>query len=259
MVIVRTVSTLLFYAICGFLVLPYGLAACLASVLPHRFRFAVARQYSQVMIVMLRVLCGVDMRVEGLAALPDRPCVVLLKHSTIWETLAEIVVFPRQVIVLKRELMWIPVLGWALASLKSISINRKAGRSAVKQVLEQGKRHLAEGTWVMIFPEGTRVPTGRMGRWGHSGTLLATEAGVPVIPVAHNAADHWPKGQLLKVPGTITMRIGPVIETRGRRHEEVAAEARSWMDTAMSDLSPNHAATLPDGSAVPAESNQLPS
>ncbi len=207
------------------------------------------------MVWLLKVLCGVDMRVEGADALPDRACVVLLKHSSIWETLAQLIVFPRQVIVLKRELMWVPILGWALASIKSISINRKAGRSAVKQVLEQGKQHLSEGTWVMIFPEGTRVPKGRMGRWGHSGTLLAVEAGVPVIPVAHNAADHWPNDKLAKIPGTITMRVGPVIDTTGRTPEEVAHEARYWMDQAMLDLSPQHVATLPDGSLASAESS----
>ncbi len=98
------------------------------------------------MVWLLKVLCNVDMRVEGADALPDRACVVLLKHSSIWETLAQLIVFPRQVIVLKRELMWIPILGWALASMKSISINRKAGRSAVKQILDQGKQHLSEGT-----------------------------------------------------------------------------------------------------------------
>lgn len=251
----RTFTTLLFYAICGFLVLPYGLLVVLIWPLPHSYRFALARSYSRTMVRLLNVLCDVDMRIEGTEHIPDTPCVVLLKHSTIWETLAEIIVFPRQVIVLKRELMWVPVLGWALASLKSISINRKAGRSAVKQVLEQGKRHLEEGTWVMIFPEGTRVPTGRMGRWGHSGTLLATEAQVPVVPVAHNAADHWPKGQLLKIPGTITMRIGPVVSTKGRTPEEVSAEARAWMDQAMAELSPSHTPTLPDGSLVSAESS----
>jgi 1-acyl-sn-glycerol-3-phosphate acyltransferase len=218
-------------------------------------RFALVPSYARTMVWLLKFFCDVDIRVEGAETLPDGPCVVLLKHSSIWETLTQLMVFPRQVIVLKRELMWIPILGWALASMKSISINRKAGRSAVKQVMEQGKQRLAEGTWVMIFPEGTRVPKGRMGRWGHSGTLLAVEAGVPVIPVAHNAADHWPNDQLTKTPGTITMRIGPTIQTRGRTADDVAHEARAWMDQAMVELSPQHVATLPDGSLVPAEPN----
>lgn len=251
----RFFSALLFTLICALLVIPWGIALTLAMPLPHRMRFALVPSYARTMIWLLNFFCDVDMRLEGKENLPDEPCVVLLKHSSIWETLAQLTVFPRHVIVLKRELMWIPILGWGLASMKSISINRKAGRSAVKQVMEQGTQHLAEGTWVMIFPEGTRVPKGRMGRWGHSGTLLAVKAGVPVIPVAHNAADHWPNDQLAKIPGTITMRIGPAIETGGRTPDEVAAEARAWMDQAMLELSPQHVATLPDGSLVSAESN----
>ncbi len=252
----RRLSILVFYAICGFLVLPYGVLVVLLWPLPHGVRFGLARSYSRTMLRLLKLLCNIDIRVEGQRSFSNEPRVVLLKHSSIWETLTQIVVFPRQVIVLKRELMWIPVLGWALASLKSISIDRKAGRSAVNQVLDQGKQHLAEGTWVMIFPEGTRVPKGRMGRWGRSGTLLAVESGVPVIPVAHNASDHWPSHEFMMVPGTITMRIGPEIPTAGRTPEEVAAEARAWMDQAMLELSPSHTATLPDGTLISAESNE---
>lgn len=240
--------------ICIVLMIAWSIVITLAWPLPHRMRFAFAPSYARTAMWLLKFLCNVDMRVEGQDTLPDEPCVVLLKHSSIWETLAPLMIFPRQVIVLKRELMWVPILGWALASIKSISINRKAGRSAVKQVLEQGKQHLSEGTWVMIFPEGTRVPKGRMGRWGHSGTLLAIEAGVPVIPVAHNAADRWPDNNVVLAPGTVTMRIGPAIQTTGRTYNEVAAEARAWMDQAMLELSPNHTATRRDGTLVSAES-----
>ncbi|MEM7081369.1 MAG: lysophospholipid acyltransferase family protein [Pseudomonadota bacterium] len=246
----RHLTSLLFLIIMGLCVIPWGLALTLSLVLPHRFRFAIVPSYARMMTWLLNVLCGIETRIEGLDTLPDTPCVVLLKHSSPWETLSQLMIFPQHVIVLKRELMWIPIFGWALAALRSISINRRAGRSAVKQVLDQGKQRLAEGNWVMIFPEGTRVPKGRIGRWGLSGTLLAVEAGVPVIPVAHNAADHWPNGQLVKFPGTITLRIGPIIDTQNCTAEEVASEARAWMDQAMLDLSPNHQATHPDGTLI---------
>ncbi len=234
--------------------MPWGLALTLALPFPHRYRFLLVPSFARTVMWLMKILCDVDMRVEGKENLPDEPCVVLIKHSSPWETLAELMIFPRHVIVLKRELMWIPILGWGLASMRCISINRKTGRSAVKQVLEQGKQRLSEGTWVIIFPEGTRVPKGRMGKWGHSGTLLAVEAGVPVIPVAHNATDHWPNGQLLKVPGTITLKIGPAISTSGKTLEAVALEARQWMDETMLELSPNHKATLSDGTPLSAES-----
>ncbi|MFK8031739.1 MAG: lysophospholipid acyltransferase family protein [Gammaproteobacteria bacterium] len=250
----RHLACLIFITLCGLMVIPWTIALTLAWPFPHRVRFALVPSFARTMMWLLKHLCGVEMKVEGKESLPDGPCVVLIKHSSPWETIAELMVFPRQVIVLKRELMWVPILGWALASMRSISINRKAGRSAARQVMEQGKEHLAEGTWVMIFPEGTRVPKGRIGRWGHSGTRLAVEANVPVIPVAHNAADHWPNGRLLKIPGTITMRIGPAIPTTDRAVEEVATEARQWMDNAMLELSPTHTATLPDGTPVSSES-----
>lgn len=212
----------------------------LSFVLPHRYRFRVAKGYGQCMMVLLRVLCDINFVVEGREHLPKGPCVVLLKHSSPWETIAELVVFPPHAIILKRELMWIPLFGWALASLKSIAINRKAGHSSVSQILEQGKKRIDDGIWVTIFPEGTRVKKGRLGRFGAGGALLAAHAGVPVIPVAHNAADHWPSGELVKTPGTIVLRIGPPIETHDKAPDQINAEAHRWMNQQMDDISELH-------------------
>lgn len=236
----RKLQSFLYLASIGILVLFYAFTIAVCAVLPHRYRFAIARNYASLMSRLLKLFCNVDMKVEGKESLPNEPCVVLIKHSSPWETLAQFLVFPPHAIVLKHELMWIPVFGWALASLKSIAINRKTGRSAVKQILDQGKQRLEEGIWVVIFPEGTRVRKGKLGRFGAGGALLACEAKVPVIPVAHNAADHWPNGELVKHPGTITLRIGPQIDTTGKTPEQVTEEARLWIDTAMKELSATH-------------------
>ena len=132
------------------------------------------------------------------------------------------VLFPRQVWVLKRELLWIPVVGWGMRQLHAIAIDRKAGHSAVSQVVEQGKQRLAEGDWVMIFPEGTRMPIGETRRYGVSGTLLAQETGRLIVPVAHNAGFYWPRRGLMKKPGTVRVVIGRAVRParpRGARGE----------------------------------------
>ncbi len=137
------------------------------------------------------------------------------------ETIAQAAVFPPQAWVLKRELMWIPLVGWAVKCLKPIAINRKAGAAAVTQVVEQGKARLQEGLWVLIFPEGTRVAVGETRKYGVSGSLLASRAGCKIIPVAHNAGYFWPRRGWVKKPGTIRVVIGPPIDAAGRDAREL--------------------------------------
>lgn len=210
--------------------------ACL--VLPFPARFALVRVWAQVLLVALRVTCRLDYRVVGAERLPPGAHVALWKHASSWETFAMAVVCPRQVWVLKRELMWIPFVGWSLPLIHSIGIDRKAGHSAVGQVIEQGKRRLAEGDWVMIFPEGTRMPPGQTRRYGTSGALLASKAGCCIVPIAHDAGYYWPRRGLLKKPGTITVVIGEPIEARGRDPREVNEEAQAWVEATIGNLHP---------------------
>ena len=126
-------------------------------------------------------------------------------------------VFPPQSWVLKRELMWIPLVGWAVRCLKPIAINRKAGATAVNQVVEQGKQRLREGLWILIFPEGTRVAVGEKRKYGVSGALLASRAGCKIVPVAHNAGYFWPRRGWVKKPGDDSRRDRPADRRRGSR------------------------------------------
>src|SRR5580704_848616 len=178
-----------FYAI-------FFVIACLF--LPFPRRFTLARFWGTVLLQMLKWTCRLDYRVEGLENLPPGAHVALWKHSSSWETIAMAVIFPRQVWVLKRELEWIPVVGWGIRQLHAIAIDRGSGRTAVSQVVEQGKQRLAEGDWVIVFPEGTRMAAGETRRYGVSGALLAAEADKLVVPVAHNAGSYWPRRGLLK-------------------------------------------------------------
>jgi 1-acyl-sn-glycerol-3-phosphate acyltransferase len=132
--------------------------------------------------------------------------------------------------VLKRELTWIPFVGWGILQLHAIAIDRKSGGSAVSQVIEQGSARLAEGSWVIIFPEGTRMARGQTRKYGGSGALLAKEAGRMIVPVAHNSGDYWPRRGLMKRPGTIRVAIGPAIPAANREVREINDDAQSWIE-----------------------------
>ncbi len=184
-----------------------------------------------------RVMCSLDYVVEGKENIPQEPSVILIKHSTVFETYAQLAIFPAQTWVLKRELQWIPIFGWGLAAMKPIAINRGAGQFAVKQVIEQGKARLAEGIWITIFPEGTRVPPGETKRYGISGAALAKEAGCPIVPVAHNAGDLWPRRGLRKRPGLVRFCIGPPMYAGERSPKETNLAVQKWIEAKMGEIS----------------------
>ena len=230
------VRSLLFTTLLFVSVPIYSVPVLLSGVLPHGARYAIVRQWARTMLGALAVLCGLRYRVTGLEHLPARPCVVLMKHQSAWETIAEVLIFPRQCWVLKRELMWAPFLGWALAVLRPIAIDRRGHRSALDQVIEQGQARLASGLWVMVFPEGTRVPPGSTVRFGLGGAALARAADVPIVPVAHNAGWYWRRRGWIKREGTIEVRIGAPIVPNGRTAQQITDAARAWIETAVREL-----------------------
>ncbi|MCS6948575.1 MAG: 1-acyl-sn-glycerol-3-phosphate acyltransferase [Steroidobacteraceae bacterium] len=209
---------------------------CLA--LPSRHRYRLARFAARVVIGALRPLCGLGYRIEGQENLPAGAHIALWKHSSTWETFAVMFVFPQQVWVLKRELLWIPFVGWTLRLLHAIGIDRRSGPVAVHQILEQGARRLAEGSWVIVFPEGTRMPPGQTRKYGTSGALLAAKTGRLIVPVAHNAGYYWPRRGLLKKPGTIRVVIGKPIDPTGRDPREINAQVQSWIEGTVAKLAP---------------------
>ncbi len=211
--------------------------AIICLFLPFPRRFALARAYAASVLWVLKWSCGLDYRVEG-APLPEGSHVAFWKHSSSWETMAMMVVFPRQVWVLKRELLWIPMVGLAVREMHAIAIDRKAGHSAVAQVIEQGKQRLDEGDWIIIFPEGTRMAAGETRRYGVSGTLLAIETGRLIVPVAHNAGFYWPRRGVMKKPGTVRVVVGAPVATAGREVRELNEEIQAWVEATVRDLDP---------------------
>lgn len=222
----------------------YAALAFAAAPFGSRAVYGVCAQWADAVLGGLRVLCGIRYVVEGSEHLPAENAVVLMKHSSTWETLAQLQVFPRQTWVLKRELLWIPIFGWALAMLKPIAIDRNGGRAAVQQVLEQGRARLAEGLWVVIFPEGTRLPVGATRRYGISGALLAKSTGRRIVPVAHNAGELWPRRGWLKRPGTIRLVIGPAIDAHDADPRELNEAAQRWIEAKVGEITGRPAAAL---------------
>lgn len=205
---------------------------------PFRVKWSIAVAWPRICLWAGRVLCGMEVATEGSENIPDEPCVFLIKHTTAMETYWQIAALPPSTWVLKRELLWLPVFGWALAVvMNSIAIDRKAHGTAVKQVIEQGKQRLASGLSVCIFPEGTRMPPGETRRYGVSGAALAKETGCLVVPVAHNAGDFWPKRGLKKYPGKVRFCIGPPIAPGDRTPKELNLVAQDWIESKMREIS----------------------
>jgi 1-acyl-sn-glycerol-3-phosphate acyltransferase len=184
----------------------------------------------------LKVTCGLRHELRGAENIPRSPCVILSKHQSAWETIAFQTIFPPQAWVLKRELLRIPVFGWALAMTQPIAIDRREGVHALHSVAEQGVDRLRNGRFVVVFPEGTRVAPGERGRYNPGGAMLAVRAGVGVLPVAHNAGEFWPRHGFLKRPGVIQVVVGPMIDVEGKRAKKVSREAEQWIEAAMQDL-----------------------
>jgi 1-acyl-sn-glycerol-3-phosphate acyltransferase len=222
-------STLFALALC-LVTPPYAVFALLTAPLPRMTRYRLISGWSRLVIRLARWILGIEWRVEGRENLPSRPAVILSKHQSAWETMAFQLIFPPQVLVLKRELLWIPFFGWGLALMSPIAINRSRGMRALRTIARRGRERLAQGFWVVVFPEGTRVPPGSQREYHPGGAWLASASGAPVVPVAHNAGLLWPRNAFLKRSGTVTVRIGPPIEAANRDPQTINELARTWIE-----------------------------
>ena len=201
-------------------------------------RYRLITGYNHMVIWLARRVLGIQYVIKGAENLPTQPAIILAKHQSAWETVAFLFLFPPVSPVIKQELLNVPFFGWAFRMLSPIAIDRSSGREALKQIVKQGREKLAAGFWVLVFPEGTRVVPGEKGRYGIGGGWLAAETGAPVVPVAHNAGEVWPKNAFIKRPGTITVSIGPVIETTGKSAAELTRAVESWIEAEMTRLPP---------------------
>ncbi len=224
-------------------VIPWGLALVLVSLWVKRtplWWFAVG--WFRLVIWGTRVFLGVRVRVRGMENLPQgaiSPAILLAKHQSALETLLLPTLMPRPLaFVFKRELLRIPFFGWSMARLDMIHIDRGSRIQSMKQVIAQGRALLAQGTWVIMFPEGTRIPRGEQGTYQTAGTRLAVASGAPVVPIALSTGQCWPRKGFIKYPGVVDISIGQPIASGGREPKELMREVETWIEAEMRRLDP---------------------
>ena len=222
----------------------FGILVTLGGLFGYRPASKLAQIYCRIVLKWVEWTCGIRYRVEGMEHVPDFPVVVMAKHQSAWETLFMEGTFPPQCWIVKRELLWLPFVGWGLLAVRCISIDRSSGHAARDQILEQGAKRLKQGMWVSIFPEGTRIPPGKRGRYGIGGSYLATRTGTPILPIAHNAGEVWGRYAFRKRPGLVSVVIGPLIQTQGRDTASVNAEVENWIEGQMRRISPERYAAV---------------
>ncbi|WP_373997170.1 lysophospholipid acyltransferase family protein [Duganella sp. SG902] len=218
----------------------WSLVCFAASPLPYRQRFFITSRWNVFIIWCLKVICGIRYEVRGRENLPDAQAILLSKHQSAWETIFLLPNMPRPLVfVFKREILYIPFFGWAMALLRMIPIDRKQGKNAFQEVVRHGKRRLAQGLWIIMFPEGTRIPVGKAGKYKSGGTRLAIETGSVVVPIAHNSGECWPKNSFIKRPGLVTVSIGKPISPEGQTPDGMMQQVENWIESEMRVISPH--------------------
>lgn len=218
----------------------WALVCFVAAPLPYRQRYFITSRWNVFTIWAAKVICGIRYRIVGWENLPDTPVILLSKHQSAWETIFLLPNMARPLVyVFKKELMYVPFFGWALGLLRMIPIDRSKGKYAFKHVVEQGKRRLADGLWIIMFPEGTRIPVGEAGKYKSGGTRLAVATNTAVVPIAVNSGDCWPKNAFIKTPGLITVSIGKPISPEGLNADEMMEKVESWIEAEMRVISPH--------------------
>jgi 1-acyl-sn-glycerol-3-phosphate acyltransferase len=208
---------------------PFALLALATFPLRPHARYRVITLWSRVIVWAARRLCGIRYRVLGAERIPPPPFIILSNHQSAWETLAFQAIFPPQVWVVKRELLWIPLFGWGLAMLSPIAIDRGSGGRALKQMLEQGRARLEGGFCIVIFPEGTRVAPGERRPFHAGGAWLAAQTATPIVPVAHDAGRLWPRNAFMKRPGLVTVSVGEPLDPREFEPQALNARVEEWI------------------------------
>lgn len=233
--------SLLFTVLVTLLTIVWACICMLAAPLPYNQRYWVTGRWNVIVIWLAKVICGLRYQVLGVENLPDEPVILLSKHQSAWETIFYLMFMPRPLVfVFKKELHYIPFFGWGLALLRMIPIDRSKGVNAFTQVIEQGRKRLADGQWIIMFPEGTRIPVGKKGAYKGGGARLAIETNAVVVPLAMNSGDCWPKNSFIKQPGLITVSIGKPISSTGKTTTQLMQEVEDWIEGEMRKISPQN-------------------
>jgi 1-acyl-sn-glycerol-3-phosphate acyltransferase len=239
----------LLFSMIMLVITPIWACVCfLAAPLPYNKRYFITSRWNVFIIWLAKVLCGIRYEIKGWENLPDQPVILLSKHQSAWETIFLLCKMPRPLVfVFKKELIYVPFFGWALGLLRMIPIDRNKGKDAFAHVVTQGKKRLADGQWIIMFPEGTRIAVGQSGKYKGGGARLAVETKTVVVPIALNPGECWPKNSFIKKPGLVTVSIGKPISPEGLNAIELMQQVENWIESEMRVISPN---------AYPADSSQ---
>ncbi|MAD57433.1 MAG: 1-acyl-sn-glycerol-3-phosphate acyltransferase [Porticoccus sp.] len=227
----------LFYAFYVVVIVLFGtFISIFGIIIPIKKRQNIATFANVIIIKWLQISCGVKFKVYGIENIPNKPCVILSKHQSGWETFYLQRLLRPASTILKKELFWIPFFGWALYFMRPIAIDRSNPKEALQQILSQGLKRLSNGQNVLIYPEGTRVEPGEIGRYGRSGAALAIAADVPILPISHNAGRCWPKHSFLKRSGTIHVVIGNIIQTKNMKSKNLTEHVKNVIETSQKKI-----------------------
>ncbi|WP_018152499.1 lysophospholipid acyltransferase family protein [Leeia oryzae] len=229
----NAIRSILFYIAALVLTPIYCLIGTLVLPLPPMVRYRIVSTYgwTGMMMWVIKHLCGIKYEVEGLENLKGlKPAIICAKHQSAWETMALQSIFPPQVYIAKKELLYLPFFGWGLATISTIFIDRAAGVESRNKMLAVSKDRLEHGFWIVIFPEGTRTEPGAKVKYKKGAADMARALEVPLVPVAHNAGDYWPKNSWKKRPGTIKVSIGAPIWPEGKDLAGMTNAAHAWIE-----------------------------
>ena len=197
--------------------------------LPVNQRYAIGSSWAKMNMHFLRWFCNLKYEIKGKENIPDEASLVISNHQSTWETMSFQHFLPNQLWVMKKELFRVPIFGWGLALMSPIAIDRSAGKKAIDQIVEQGEKKLTQGRWVVVFPEGTRISPGVVSKYKMGAFIFASRITHPVVPIAHNAGEFWPKHSFVKYPGTITVSIGESFNASQMEASEVKDKVEKWI------------------------------
>ena len=209
----------------------------ISQLISYERGIATVHIWLKIHMTALRLICRIDWKISGIEYLDTNPSIVMSKHQSTFETMMLPMIVPNPVFVAKRELALVPCFGWCLALADTVLIKRGAGRSAIKQLKALSMERFARNRNLVIFPEGTRRAPGDPAEYKIGGAVVAADTGVPVVPIAHNAGEFWPRHSFIKWPGTIDVRIGPPIATEGKAASEILQETVDWIENQQAEIS----------------------
>lgn len=235
----RFIRSLIFLLVMAIVTIVWAPISMLFAFLPYNQRYYITARWNVTIIWAAKVICGIHYQTRGFENFPDGPAILLCKHQSAWETIFLLMATPRPLVfVFKKEITYIPFFGWAISMLRMIPIDRSKGKDAFAHVVTQGRKRLADGQWIIMFPEGTRIAVGKKGQYKGGGARLAVETDTPVVPIAVNSGECWPKNSFIKLPGTVTVSVGKPIPPNGMNAVELMQEVETWIEAEMRVISP---------------------